>query len=119
MQRQYQVARLGIHADCLRPFEHDLNLVGIGARSNGEVIFNPSSAGMKDKIYAGIYISDFHLAVLRDAVNRALDVSRIDIIAYPAGGLRARHVIPATAARKFHPDRAVREVERGWFSGPS
>jgi len=88
-------------------------LLGIGAGRNGEVIFQVSAVGVEDEVNAFVDIRDFYVAVLRDVIDRALEIAIIEIVTDAAGGLGARYVLSWSAARKLHPYGAVLQLAMG------
>src|SRR5262249_24335107 len=63
-QRHYQIARFAIYTHVLRSLEDHLNLFGISARRNREVVFQGSTVGVEDEVDAFVDIRNFYLAVL-------------------------------------------------------
>src|SRR5260370_80783 len=96
--------------------EDHLNLLGIGAWRNGEVIFQVSAVGVKDEVDALVDTRNFDSAVLRDVIYEALEISTVEIVTHAPSRLSAGYVAPGPAARKPHSDSVVRDVERGWCS---
>src|SRR5262249_26962303 len=83
-QPHYQIARLGIYAHLFRSLEYHLNLLGIGARCNGEVIFQVSVMCIKNELDALVDIRNCEPAVLRHAIDGALEIPVVDIITHTA-----------------------------------
>src|SRR4051812_48065294 len=97
-----------IEAQIFLPFEGYLDLLGIGARLEHEVVFEIAVIAIKNNIDSWINVRDSHTAVVRDAAERVSAVGADEVIAYATGGIETGNVAPGPAAGQSHLESAGR-----------